>query len=119
MEARVHEVWVDEAKRRFVLELAGTVSWRGARKPELNNDMANVAAVIDLELEHIAVPTLLVQGRVDTDVPPQHSEFAAARIPGIPGALLQWVERGGHLAEFTDHDSAAIQARIVQFLRRA
>jgi pimeloyl-ACP methyl ester carboxylesterase len=116
LETLAHEVWADEAKRRFVLDLAGTVSWRGARKPGLDNDTTNFAAIADLELEHIAVPTLLVQGRVDTDVLPQHSEFAAAR---IPGAQLQWVERGGHLAVFTAHDSAAVQARIVEFLQRA
>jgi pimeloyl-ACP methyl ester carboxylesterase len=115
LETLVNEVWADEAKRRFVLDLAGTVSWRGARKPGLDNDMANFAAITDLELQHIAVPTLLVHGRVDTDALPEHSEFAAAR---IPGAQLQWVERGGHLAAFTDPDSDAIQARIVDFLRR-
>ena len=87
----------------------------GARKPGLDNDMAQFAAIGDLELQHIAVPTLLVQGRVDTDVLPGHSEFAAAR---IAGAQLQWVERGGHLAAFTDPDSDAIQARIVEFLNR-
>jgi pimeloyl-ACP methyl ester carboxylesterase len=115
LETLVNEVWADEAKRRFVLDLAGTVSWRGARKPGLDNDMANFAAITDLELQHIAVPTLLVHGRADTDALPEHSEFAAAR---IPGAQLQWVERGGHLAAFTDPDSDAIQARIVDFLRR-
>lgn len=115
LDTLVAEVWADAAKRRFVLELAGTVSWRGARKPGLDNDMAQFAAIGDLELQHIAVPTLLVQGRVDTDVLPGHSEFAAAR---IAGAQLQWVERGGHLAAFTDPDSDAIQARIVEFLNR-
>jgi pimeloyl-ACP methyl ester carboxylesterase len=115
LETLVNEVWADETKRRFVLDLAGTVSWRGARKPGLDNDMANFAAIADLELQHIAVPTLLVHGRVDTDALPEHSEFAAAR---IPGAQLRWVERGGHLAVFTDPDSDAVQARIVQFLRR-
>lgn len=115
LETLVNEVWADEAKRRFVVDLAATVSWRGARKPGLDNDLANFAAIGDLELQHIAVPTLLVQGRVDTDLPPAHSEFAAAR---IPGAQLLWVERGGHLAVFTDHDSDAIQARIVEFLQR-
>lgn len=116
LETLVNEVWADEAKRRFVLDLAGTVSWRGARKPGLDNDMAHFAAIGDLELQHIAVPTLLVHGRVDTDVLPAHSEFAAAR---IAGAQLQWVERGGHLAVFTDPDSAAIQARIIEFLQHA
>lgn len=116
LEALVAEVWADEAKRRFVVELARTISWRGARKPGLDNDQANFAAIADLELQRIAVPTLLVHGRVDTDVTPQHSEFAAAQ---IAGAQVEWIERGGHLAVFTDHDSAAIQARIAGFLRHA
>jgi pimeloyl-ACP methyl ester carboxylesterase len=115
LETLVNEVWADEAKRRFVLDLAATVSWRGARRPGLDNDMACFAAIDDLQLEHIKVPTLLVHGRADTDCPPQHSEAAAAR---IPGARLLWLERGGHLAVFTDPDSDAIQARIVEFLQR-
>lgn len=115
LETLVEQVWADATKRRFVLDLAGNVSWRGARKPGLDNDMVNFATIDGLQLEHVAVPTLLVQGRVDTDVLPQHSEFAAAR---IPGAQLLWIERGGHLAVFTDADSEAIQARIVEFLRR-
>lgn len=116
LEALVEQVWADPAKRRFVLELAGTVSWRGSRQPGFDNDMANFAAIEDLELEHIAVPTLLVQGRLDTDVLPRHSESAAAR---IAGAQLQWVERAGHLAAFADPHSATVQARIVEFLKRA
>lgn len=115
LEALVAEVYADETKRRFVVDLAGTVSWRGARKAGLENDQANFAALTDLELARCAVPTLLVHGRVDTDVTPEHSEFAAAQ---IPGAQLAWVERGGHLAVFTDHDSDALQARILDFLAR-
>lgn len=113
LETLVNEVWADPAKRRFVLELAATVSWRGARKPGLDNDMACLAAIDDLQLEHIRVPTLLVHGRADTDCPPRHSEAAAAR---IPGAQQLWIEHGGHLAMFTDADSDTIQARILRFL---
>ena len=114
LEAHVHAVWADPAKRRFVLELAATVSWRGARKPGLDNDMACFAAIDDLQLDGIAVPTLLVHGRADTDCPPQHSEAAAVR---IPGAQMLWIEHGGHLSMFIDADSDAIQARILHFLR--
>ena len=114
LETLVRQVWSDETKRRFVVELAATVSWRGARKPGLDNDMACFAAIDDLQLEHIQVPTLLVHGRADTDCPPQHSESAARR---IPGAQLLWIERGGHLAMFTDPDSDTIQARIAEFLQ--
>jgi pimeloyl-ACP methyl ester carboxylesterase len=115
LDALVAEVYADETKRRFVVDLAGTVSWRGARKAGLENDQARFAAITDLELARCTVPTLLVHGRVDTDVTPEHSEFAAAQ---IPGAQLEWVERGGHLAVFTDHDSDALQARILAFLAR-
>ena len=82
----------------------------------LDNDKANFAAIQDLELQRITVPTLLVHGRVDSDVAPGHTEFAGSL---IPGAELEWIERGGHLAVYTDHASTAIQARIVQFLTRA
>jgi len=115
LETLVREVWSDEAKRRFVVELAATVSWRGARKPGLDNDLACFAAIDDLQLDHIPVPTLLVHGRADTDCPPQHSETAARR---IPGARLLWIEHGGHLSMFTNPDSDAIQADIAGFLQR-
>ena len=115
LETLVRQVWSDETKRRFVVELAATVSWRGARKPGLDNDLACFAAIDDLQLDHIQVPTLLVHGRADTDCPPQHSEVAARR---IPGARLLWIEHGGHLAMFTDPDSDAIQADIVEFVQR-
>lgn len=115
LEALVAKVWADEAKRRFVIDLAGTVSWRSARRPGLDNDKANFGAITDLQLARCAVPTLLVHGRVDTDVAPEHSVFAAAQ---IPGAQLLWVDGGGHLAVYTDPHSDAIQARILEFLAR-
>lgn len=115
LEALVEEVWADATKRRFVIELAKTVSWRGERKAGVDNDKANFAAIVDLELARIAVPTLVVQGRVDTDLTPAHSEYAAAQ---IAGAQLEWIERGGHLAAFTDPHSDAIQAKIITFLQR-
>jgi pimeloyl-ACP methyl ester carboxylesterase len=114
LEALVEQVWADPVKRRFVVELARTIGWRGARKSGLDNDQAQFAAITDLELERCAVPTLLVHGRADSDVPPGHTECAATR---IPGALVDWIERGGHLAVFTDPGSDAVQAGIVRFLQ--
>jgi pimeloyl-ACP methyl ester carboxylesterase len=111
----VEQVWADEAKRRFVLDLSQTISWREPRQSGLDNDKANFAAIDSLELHDITVPTLLVHGLVDTDVAPEHSRHAAAQIPGVQ---VIWVELGGHLAAFTAADSAAIQARITAFLRR-
>ena len=115
LEALVAAVWADEGQRRFVLELARTVSWRGERQAGRDNDAAEFAAITDLGLAGITVPTLLVHGRADTDVRPQHAERAAAQ---IPGAQLEWIERGGHLAAFTGPHRDAVQARIAAFLQR-
>lgn len=115
LESLVDEVWTDATKRRFVIELASTTSWRGVRKAGLDNDKVNFAAITDLELARIVVPTLLLHGRADTDVPPEHSRFAASQ---ITRAQLEWIERGGHLAVFTDHHSDTLQAGIVDFLHR-
>jgi pimeloyl-ACP methyl ester carboxylesterase len=113
LETLVEQVWADPTKRRFVVELARTISWRGARKPGLDNDQAQFAAITDLELQHCGVPTLLVYGRADSDVPPAHGELAAAR---LPAAQVVWIDRGGHLAAYTDPHSEALQARIAAFV---
>lgn len=112
--ALVASVWADERKRRFVVELTRTVSWRGARKAGRDNDAFQFAAIDDLGLAGITAATLLVHGRVDRDVRPQHTEFAASR---ISGAQVEWIERGGHLAAFTAPQSDALQQRMVHLLR--
>lgn len=115
MQALVAQVWADETQRRFVLGLVDTVGWRGPRQPGLHNDQRQFDAITDLQLPQICVPVLVVHGRVDTDVPLAHGEWAAAQ---IPGAQALWVERGGHLAPFADPQAAAVQARIAAFLDR-
>jgi pimeloyl-ACP methyl ester carboxylesterase len=107
------QIWNDPVKRDFVLGLSATVS---GRKAGLANDQAQFPAIGDLGLASIRVPTLLVHGTADTDVPPEHSEHAAAL---IPGAELVRVPLGTHICAFTDPTADAIQARIGEFLRRS
>ena len=79
LKALTEQIWEDETKRQFVLDLAETVA---GRKLGLDNDHHQFPQIHDLGLERIQAPTLLVHGTVDTDVPPGHSESALARVPG-------------------------------------
>jgi pimeloyl-ACP methyl ester carboxylesterase len=108
-------VFADERKRRFVLDLDATVGLGGHdRRAGMDNDLAQYGAIESLELERVAAPALLVQGDVDTDVPPEHSAFAAA---AIPGAELVTMPGGSHLAFFTGPGSDEVQARAIECLR--
>lgn len=107
------EVFADPVKRQFVLDLDATLSHRGERQEGIENDARTFAEINDLELSRITAPTLLVQGEVDTDVPPMHSDHA---LLNIPGARLLTIPEGTHLAVFTAHDSERIQGDIVAFL---
>lgn len=109
LEARTKAVMADEEKSAFALGMALTVSTRAERKPGYENDLAQFAAIDSLELERIEAPTLLLQGAVDTDVPPEFSRFAAER---IPGAELIEIEAGTHLALYLSDDAAALQTRV-------
>lgn len=113
LEERAEEVFADEDKRRFVLDLAQTVTHRG-REAGLDNDWERFAAITSLELEGVQAPTLLVHGSADTDVPPAHSDHALAAIPGAERVTL---EGGTHLAFFTHPDSAEVQRRALDLLR--
>jgi len=102
------EVWSDPEKREFVLALSETVA---GRKVGLENDQAQFPT-LDLHLDEIRTPTLLVHGTADTDVPPEYSEHARSE---ISGAEMLPVQDGTHLAVFTDPTSDEVQARIARF----
>ncbi|MCE3550676.1 alpha/beta hydrolase [Pseudonocardia sp. RS11V-5] len=112
---RVEEVFTDPVKRDFVLAIGPTASQDRSRRAGYRNDLEQFAAITSLELEKITAPTLLVHGGADNDVPPAHSAFAAAT---IPGAELLTLDAGTHLALYTHPDAASAQARVVDFLLR-
>ncbi len=112
--ARVAEVFADEEKRRFVLDLAPTANHSGPRQQGYAHDLELFEAITSLELERIPVPVLLVQGDADTDVTPDHTEHAAAT---LPRAEVLMMATGTHLAFFTHPDAARAQARAAEVLR--
>jgi pimeloyl-ACP methyl ester carboxylesterase len=114
VEQRTNEVFADEVKRRFVLDLASTVTHRD-REAGLENDWEQFQTMPHLDLEAIKAPCMLVQGGADSDVTPDHSEDAAAR---IPRAELITLDTGTHLAFYTHPDATTAQARAIELLRR-
>ena len=114
LKGRVEEVLNDPVKRSFVLDLGPTAALTPDRRAGYKNDLAQFAAITSLELERITTPTLVVQGSADSDVPPDHSDYAAST---IPGAKLLVLDRGSHLALYTHPDAEATQRQVIDFLR--
>jgi pimeloyl-ACP methyl ester carboxylesterase len=104
------EVWEDPNKRRFALDLMGTIV--GDHKAGFENDVRQFPR-IDLGLPGVGTNTLLVHATADSDVPYDHSENALAQ---LPNADLVRIEHGTHVSAWTDPDSEAIQACIADFL---
>jgi pimeloyl-ACP methyl ester carboxylesterase len=114
LKAHVDEVFADPVKRDFVIALDASVTQDKTRRAGYDNDMTQFDALDDLELGRVAVPTLVVWGDVDSDVPPPFSGYAAATIPGAQSLILPG---GTHLAFYTHTDAADAQARALTLLR--
>lgn len=115
LEERTREVFGDERKRRFVLELDASVLRHDGRQAGYDNDIDAFEAIESLELERVEAPCLIVQGSVDTDVTPDYSDFAVAT---IPNAELLTLDGGTHLAFYTHPEAAGAQERALELLLR-
>jgi pimeloyl-ACP methyl ester carboxylesterase len=112
----VADTFRDEHKRELVLTMADVVGDYTHRGAGEENDWACFGEIKSLELENVKARTLVIHGTADSDVPPEHSDHAAAT---IPGAELLSMDRGTHLCLFVHPDSAAAQARALAMLRPA
>ena len=110
---QVAAVFADDTKRQFILDLGPTAEQGQDRRGGYDNDLGQFSRIESLELERITAPTLIVQGTVDSDLPPEQSYFAAET---IPGAELLKLEEGTHLALYTNADADAAQQRVIKFL---
>jgi pimeloyl-ACP methyl ester carboxylesterase len=78
----------NEDERDVVLTMADVVADYEHRKAGIDNDLARFAEIGSLELGKITAPTLVIVGSADTDVPPGHSDHAAAAIPGAEKIVM-------------------------------
>ena len=107
----VTATWEDEGRRRFVLYWVETVI--GLRGAGFDNDRARYAD-LDLPLDRVTAPVLLVHADTDSDVPISHSHQAAGR---LPRSELRTVTGGTHISAWAGPDETATQAAIVEHLR--
>ncbi len=108
------EVMGNEHERDVVLTMAGVVADYEHRKAGVENDLDQFAKIDSLELERITAPTLLVVGSADSDVPPEHSDYAKATITGADKIVM---DAGTHLSLFAHSDAGSVQAVVAAKLR--
>jgi pimeloyl-ACP methyl ester carboxylesterase len=116
LESLVADVLGDDRKLEVVLAMANVVGDHAHRSAGVDNDWARFGEIESLELEKVKARTLVINGAADIDVPPQHSEYAAATIPDAERLIM---DRGTHLSLFVHPEAAAAQARAVETLRPA
>jgi len=100
-------------KIKILLGLVNSMRPANQRKAGLDNDLKQLEHPIDLPLDRITVPTLIIHGTHDFDVSFYHAWFAAK---SIPKAELFPVEEGFHIIPLCDHDEE-VTARRLSFLR--
>lgn len=110
----VNETMNDEAMVDVVLTMAKVIGDYSNRKKGVNNDWEQFGSIDSLNLEMIKVPTLVIWGDADADVPPYHSEYAAKMIPKAKKLVL---EHGTHLALFVHPDAKKAQKLVCELLK--
>lgn len=110
----VKETMNDETMLDVVLTMAKVVGDYTHREKGIKNDWEQFGTIDSLELERISVPTLVIWGDADIDVPPAHSEYAAEVIPKAQKLVL---DHGTHLALFVHPDAQKAQKCVIELLR--
>lgn len=100
-------------KIEIIKGLLKTMSPASMRKAGLDNDLKQLEHPIDLPLDRITTPTLIIHGTHDFDVSFYHAWYAAKC---IPKAELYPVEDGFHIISLSDYDEE-VTAKRLAFLR--
>ncbi len=106
--------FADEDQREVALAVMRASADHAHRGAGIDRDYENFAAITSLGLETITAPTLVVWGDADEDVPPAHSEHAAAIIPKVQSIVLA---RGTHVALWIHPESGKTQNAVAAFIR--
>ncbi|EFL51086.1 alpha/beta hydrolase fold protein [Solidesulfovibrio fructosivorans JJ]] len=115
LKERVRHVLADPLKRELFVRMVHTFADRFPEREEgVRNDLAQYAAIGELPLAGISCPTLVMHGDVDNDVDPGDAVYAAG---AIPGARLEWIRSGSHLAFWLADEAAAAQRTAVAWLK--
>lgn len=107
------DVIADPAKMDILHQLAEGPPF-GMLRAGFDNDLEQFASIVQLPLDRVNCPTLVVHGTHDGDVSFAHAEHSAAR---IADAKLFTVENGWHLLRLSDGGDAYLRAEI-DFLKQ-
>lgn len=110
----VNKTMSDEAMVDVVITMAKVIGDYSNRKQGIKNDWEQFGSIDSLDLQLIKVPTMVIWGDSDADVPPSHSEYAAKVIPKAQKMIL---ENGTHLALFVHPEARKVQKRVCEWLR--
>jgi pimeloyl-ACP methyl ester carboxylesterase len=111
----VDETMNDIDERDVVLTLADVAGDWKHREAGVENDLACFASIESLGLGQIQAPALIIGGDADSDVPPGHSDHAAAAIPAAEHLVMG---HGTHLCLFVHPEARAAQARVLELFDR-
>lgn len=81
----------------------------GMLREGFDNDLKQFASIVQLPLDRVNCPVLVVHGTHDGDVPFAHAKHSAAQ---ISAAELFTVENGWHLLKLSDGGDAYLRAEI-------
>ena len=109
------EIRQDPGKFAFLKFLMATVGEHlRERQDGLLNDVAQIAAITQLDLASISCPTLIIHGSADLRVSPRHGEYAKA---SIAGAEFYWIKGGAHTGFWLAGEAYAAQDYALSWLR--
>ncbi len=80
-------------------DFSHSIAMSSLRQPGYENDIVEFDKIASYPLERITVPTLVLHGTADIDLPVAHAELVGAK---VPGATLIKAEGGDHLF-FSNH----------------
>ena len=113
VEALVSHIMDNPKKLGILKGLVESMSPASKRKAGLDNDLKQLEHPVDLPLDRITAPSLIIHGTHDFDVSFYHAWYAAK---SIPKAELYPVEDGFHIIPLCDHDEE-VTAKRLAFLR--
>lgn len=114
---RVQEVVKDPEKLAFVRAMMRTMTSQfSERQSGLSNDLNQLAAITQLQLDAISCPTLIIHGDADDDVPTDDARWAEQQ---IQQARLHFIPAGSHLAFWIAPDAGQAQELAISWMQEA